>query len=298
MTESLQVEIDPAAGFCFGVARAVHMAEEQLKAHGSIWCLGSLVHNNQEVLRLENMGLKVIGRQDLKELSNTRVLIRAHGEPPETYAIALKNNIELIDATCKVVLRLQGRIHKDFNASRDEGGQLVIYGKQGHPEVDGLMGQTAGKAILIDDSDEESLARIDFSKPISLYCQTTQSLEGYARLVNAIKAKIKKQEAPRAGFSAHDTICRQVAGRGPRLREFAGKHDVMVFVSGRESSNGRFLFDICRKTNAHSYMVSGPEEVQEQWFHPADKVGVSGATSTPQWLMEAVADRINSFSRH
>lgn len=297
MIESLNVEIDPAAGFCFGVARAVSMAEEQLKNHGSIYCLGSLVHNNKEVVRLEKMGLKVISRDDLKDLANTRVLIRAHGEPPETYQLALKNNIELIDATCKVVLRLQGRIRKDFAAFSPKEGQLVIYGKQGHPEVDGLMGQTGGQAILVNDSDPESLSRIDFSRPISLYCQTTQSLEGYARLVAAIKTRIRQQEDPAIEFSAHDTICRQVAGRGPRLRDFAKNHDVMVFVSGRESSNGRFLFDICRKTNPNSYMVSEPDEVQSLWFHTADRVGISGATSTPQWLMEAVAERIRSLAR-
>lgn len=295
MESSLIVDIDPAAGFCFGVARAVALAEQQLKTYGSIYCLGSIVHNNKEVQRLEQMGLKIISHDDLKKLSGTRVLIRAHGEPPETYRIAQQNDIELIDATCKVVLRLQSRIKKDFLSSAEHNRQVVIYGKKGHPEVDGLMGQTLDQAILVNDNDLESLDQIDYSKSVILYCQTTQSLEGYARLVNVIKERIADQQTGTECFTAHDTICRQVAGRGPRLEKFAQSHDVVIFVSGNESSNGRFLFEMCKKVNPDSYKVSGPEEVSEDWFTAGNRVGVSGATSTPQWLMDQVSEKVKSF---
>ena len=295
MTHALNVHIDPAAGFCFGVAKAVASAEQALGAHRSLYCLGGLVHNEQEMQRLEAMGLVVIDREQLQRLHNTRVLIRAHGEPPETYRIARENNIELIDATCKVVLKLQSRIRKDFDDSLETDGQVVIFGKPGHPEVEGLMGQTGGKAILVRDDSPESLAPIDFSKPIVLYCQTTQSLDDYTRLVDTIKDRIRNQHHGPVGFASHDTICRQVAGRGPRLQSFARQHDVVVFVSGKESSNGRFLFSMCKQVNPRSHMVSGPDEVARDWFQPGDRVGVSGATSTPAWLMEKVAEKIQSF---
>lgn len=292
MSKSLSVEIDPSAGFCFGVANAVRVAEEQLAAYGSLYCLGSLVHNQREVQRLEKLGLKIINRNDLEHLSDTRVLIRAHGEPPETYALALQNRIELIDATCRVVLRLQTRIREDHEAARSAGGQLVIYGKKGHPEVDGLMGQTRGEAVLIEEHSASSLEKIDFSRPITLYCQTTQSLEGYTKLVEAIKQRIEALHFPAGMLQAHDTICRQVSGRGPRLQKFARNHDAVAFVSGRDSSNGKFLFDICQKANARSYFVEGPEDIDSGWFLSAETVGVSGATSTPLWLMELVAEKI------
>jgi 4-hydroxy-3-methylbut-2-en-1-yl diphosphate reductase len=296
MTPGLKVNVDPSAGFCFGVAKAVDSAEEAIRQYGHLYCLGSLVHNEQEMQRLKTMGLEVIDRKQLRLLRDTRVLIRAHGEPPETYRIARENNIELIDATCKVVLKLQSRIRNDHGATLEKGGQVVIFGKPGHPEVEGLMGQTCGKAILVSDSSPESLAPIDFSKPIILYCQTTQSLDGYTRLVDAIKERTRISQHGQVDFAPHDTICRQVAGRGPRIEAFAREHDVMVFVSGKESSNGRFLFSLCQQVNPRSHMVSEPDEVKKEWFRAGDRAGVSGATSTPAWLMEKVAEKIQSFT--
>lgn len=295
MKLSLQVEVDKAAGFCFGVEKAVELAEKQLSTHGSIYCLGSLVHNKREVQRLENAGLKIISHDDMQKLHNTRVLIRAHGEPPETYSLALKNNIELIDATCKVVLKLQSRIKNDFLSGHEQNAQLVIYGKKNHPEVEGLMGQTNGKAILISDNEPDSINRIDFSRNINLYCQTTQSIEGYVRLVDEIKSRIKCNKHADTQLSAHDTICRQVSGRGPKLEAFAGLKDVIIFVSGQESSNGRFLFERCKQFNIRSYMISGPDDINKKWFNAGDRVGVSGATSTPQWQMQEVASLLAEF---
>lgn len=276
----MRVEIDPQSGFCFGVVYAIEMAEDYLDTHGDLYCLGDIVHNDKEVKRLEAKGLRIIDHDDLHQLQDATVLIRAHGEPPETYKTALENNIELIDASCPVVLKLQNRVRHAFNEDR----QIVILGKHGHAEVNGLIGQIQEDAIVI--SSEEEADKLDISKPISLFSQTTKSTQ----LLYKIKEKL---EAKGAEFSFNDTICRQVSNREPQLRKFADQHDVLVFVSGKKSSNGRALHATCQQVNAQSHFISGIEELDPQWFEGVESVGVCGATSTPMWLMEEVASAIN-----
>lgn len=288
---SMQIEIDRQSGFCFGVVYAIQMAEEQLAAHGELYCLGDIVHNNMEVERLEAKGLKIIDHDQLKDLHNTRVLIRAHGEPPETYRTAIENNIDLIDASCPVVLKLQHRVREGFLESEDDGGQLVIYGKENHAEVKGLMGQAEGKAILVRGLGD--LDKIDYTKPIHLFSQTTQSTKGFEEISNEIRRRL---EGNTRNFSvqldSNDTLCRQVSNREPQLRRFSEKHDVVVFVAGKKSANGKVLFEVCKEVNPHTYFAQGPEELQPEWFENANSVGICGATSTPMWLMEAVAKSI------
>lgn len=288
----MQITIDQQSGFCFGVVNAISIAEEELDKHGSLYCLGDIVHNNEEVKRLQQKGLVIITHEELHQLSNTRVLIRAHGEPPETYRLALKQNIQLVDASCPVVLRLQNKIRKGFETLFPEDGQIVIFGKEGHAEVNGLWGQTQGKGIVIG-NERSNLDRIDYTKPIALYSQTTQDIGAYENLIQEIKDRIVQ-----AGglvdeqLQVYDTICRQVANRGPQLAEFAAKHQVVIFVSGKKSSNGQYLYQICKASNANTYMVSNAEEIDLQWFQAITQVGICGATSTPMWLMEQVAAHI------
>lgn len=275
------IEIDKGSGFCFGVTTAINKAEEELNRGVPLYCLGDIVHNDQECERLEKMGLITINHDEFARLKNVKVLLRAHGEPPETYAIAKRNNIEIIDATCPVVLRLQKRIKQEYD--NNESGrekQIVIYGKNGHAEVLGLVGQTNGKAIVIEKLEE--VDKIDLSKDIRLYSQTTKSLDEFRQIVSYIENNISEG----ASFLYFDTICRQVANRMPNIREFAASHDVVLFVCGHKSSNGKILFHECKSVNHKTYQVDKPEEIEHSWFYGAKSIGICGATSTPKWLMD------------
>jgi len=277
----MKVEIDEHSGFCFGVVYAIEMAEDYLDEKGTLYCLGDIVHNDKEVQRLEAKGLKIIDHEDLRALKDTTVLIRAHGEPPETYRLALENNIELIDASCPVVLKLQNRVRNAY----EEDAQIIIYGKPGHAEVNGLIGQTQQKAIIV--TREEDIEKIDFSRPISLFSQTTKSTEGFYKIKNLIEQRAET-------FKSNDTICRQVSNRDPQLRVFSTKFDVIIFVSGKKSSNGKVLYEVCKSVNPHSYFISDESELNNEWFDSVESVGICGATSTPMWLMEKVANAIRT----
>jgi 4-hydroxy-3-methylbut-2-enyl diphosphate reductase len=285
------IEIDPQSGFCFGVVYAIQMAEEQLAEHGELYCLGDIVHNNMEVERLQAKGLKIIDNEQLKDLHNTRVLIRAHGEPPETYRTAIENNIDLIDASCPVVLKLQHRVREGFLDTVADGGQLVIYGKEGHAEVKGLMGQADGKAILV--TGLHDLDKIDYTKPIHFFSQTTQSTKGFEEIVNEIRRRLQgNTENFSVQLETNDTLCRQVSNREPQLRRFSEKHDVVVFVAGKKSANGKVLYEVCKEVNPRTYFAQDGGELQAEWFDGAQSVGICGATSTPMWLMESVSKAI------
>ena len=287
----MTVEIDEGTGFCFGVVNAIRKAEEELGRSGRLYCLGDIVHNAAEVERLRRKGLETITHADLENLHGVKVLLRAHGEPPATYELARRNGIEIIDATCPVVLQLQRRIKASADEGRREAAEkerqplIVIYGKPGHAEVNGLVGQTGGEAVVV--SSLEDMEKIDFSRDIRLYSQTTKPLDGFRQIVEYIRSR-KGDE----GFEWHDTICRQVANRIPRIREFARRHDVVIFVSGAKSSNGRVLFEECRKVNPRSYLVSDASQLQPQWMEGVERVGICGATSTPRWLMAEVAQAL------
>ncbi|MCI6209352.1 MAG: 4-hydroxy-3-methylbut-2-enyl diphosphate reductase [Prevotella sp.] len=280
----LQIEIDSGSGFCFGVTTAIKKAEEKLADGNTLYCLGDIVHNGMEVERLHANGLVTINHEELDRLHDVKVLLRAHGEPPETYALAEENHIDIIDATCPVVLQLQRRIKKQFDANPQ--AQIVIFGKNGHAEVLGLVGQTCGKAIVVENV--EDVARLDYSRDIYLYSQTTKSLDGFHRVIDYIQAHI----APTATFRSFDTICRQVANRMPNIGSFASRHDIIVFVCGRKSSNGKVLFNECRRVNPNSHLIEKPEEIDMTWFDGLASVGICGATSTPKWLMEQCRDYI------
>lgn len=282
----IKVEIDEGSGFCFGVVTAIHKAEEELAKGETLYCLGDIVHNSREVERLKAMGLITINRDEFRQLRNAKVLLRAHGEPPETYQIAHKNNIEIIDATCPVVLRLQKRINQEFRKEDFEAKQIVIYGKNGHAEVLGLVGQTGGQAIVIESAEEAK--KLDFTKSIRLFSQTTKSLDEFQEIVEYIKLHI----SPDATFEYYDTICRQVANRMPNLREFAATHDLIFFVSGKKSSNGKMLFEECLKVNANSHLIDNEKEIDPSLLRNVESIGVCGATSTPKWLMEKIHDHI------
>ena len=286
----IKVEIDEGSGFCFGVVTAINKAEEELAKGETLYCLGDIVHNSREVERLKTMGLITINREEFKQLRNAKVLLRAHGEPPETYMIARENNIEIIDATCPVVLRLQKRIKQEFlqDAANDEK-QIVIYGKNGHAEVLGLGGQTDGKAIVIEKAEE--VKKLDLNKSVRLFSQTTKSLDEFQEIV----AYIKQNISPEATFEYYDTICRQVANRMPKLREFAATHDLIFFVSGKKSSNGKMLFEECLKVNANSHLIDNEKEIDPSLLQNVQSIGVCGATSTPKWLMEKIYSHIQSL---
>lgn len=291
----MRIEVDDNSGFCFGVVTAIEKAEEQLEKSGTLYCLGDIVHNASEVERLRVRGLMTITHAELRTLKDATVLLRAHGEPPSTYSVAEENNIRVIDATCPVVLQLQRRIKEAYaeNLRRRESGEttemplILIYGKEGHAEVNGLVGQTNGEAIVIQNADD--LDSIDLSRDILLYSQTTKSLDGFRHIVEEIKAR--KQTG---GFEYFDTICRQVANRLSKLREFAASHDAIVFVSGAKSSNGKVLFEECRKVNARSYLVSDGSGLDMSLLDGADSIGICGATSTPRWLMADIAELIKN----
>ena len=279
------IEIDSDSGFCFGVVNAIRKAEEELRKGGTLYCLGDIVHNSREVERLKAMGLVTINHEEFARLHDAKVLLRAHGEPPETYATARRNHIEIIDATCPVVLKLQKRIKQEHDAGGQDK-QIVIYGKNGHAEVLGLVGQTEGKAIVIEQLQEVS--KLDFSKSIRLYSQTTKSLDEFRHIVDYIKAHI----SPQATFEYYDTICRQVANRIPNIRRFAAGHDLIFFVSGKKSSNGKMLFTECLKVNPNSHLIDSAGEIDRTLLSGARSIGICGATSTPKWLMEQVSAAI------
>lgn len=288
----LKVEIDNGSGFCFGVTTAIKKAEEQLSAHGELYCLGDIVHNGREVERLRQMGLHTVEHEDLPGLSSCKVMLRAHGEPPQTYEQAEKYNIQLIDATCPVVLHLQRRIKAEYDENQGQQLQIVIYGKNGHAEVIGLVGQTNGTAIVVENLNDAS--RLDFSRGISLYSQTTMSLAGFREIVDFIMNEMKAR-GTESQFRFFDTICRQVANRISDIRTFASNHDVIVFVCGKKSSNGRILYNECLQQNPQTHMVEQPKEIQPEWFNESSSVGICGATSTPKWLMEQCADAIRNM---
>lgn len=277
------IEIDDSSGFCFGVTTAISKAEEELKKTGRLYCLGDIVHNSDEVERLRSIGLVTITHEQMAELHDVKVLLRAHGEPPSTYELARRNNIEIIDATCPVVLRLQRRIKDTY--SHSPRPQIVIYGKKGHAEVVGLVGQTQGDAIVVENTDQ--LASVDMARDIALYSQTTKSLEGFSEMIDAIAAG--KSDATK--FEYYDTICRQVANRVEKLKDFAANHHTVLFVAGEKSSNGRILYGHCHDANPRTYLVSNENHLQPEWLADADSIGICGATSTPRWLMENVKRR-------
>lgn len=282
------IEIDPDSGFCFGVVTAINKAEEELKQGDTIYCLGDIVHNSDEVERLERKGLVTITHKDMENLRNVKVLLRAHGEPPSTYELARRNNIEIIDATCPVVLQLQKRI-KAAAERNNPDMQIVIYGKEGHAEVNGLVGQTAGKAIVVQGMDE--LHKINPDADIELYSQTTMSVHGFSQICNEIQAK----KNPESQFHCYDTICRQVANRAPKLKQFAQEHSLILFVSGKKSSNGKFLFSECQAVNPDSHLISNASEIDPEWLTGKQSIGICGATSTPRWLMEDVRDAVSKM---
>ncbi len=283
------VTIDPGSGFCFGVTTAINKAEEELARGNRLYCLGDIVHNSEEVSRLHSLGMETITHEDLNSLHNVRVLLRAHGEPPSTYSVAQDNEIEIIDATCPVVLQLQRRVKQCY---REHGNavQIVIYGKKGHAEVNGLVGQTDGNAIVIENV--EGIEVLDFNRDIYLFSQTTKSIEGFNSMHEAISRRLA--EGTRLTF--YDTICRQVANRVARLREYASEHDLVLFVSGAKSSNGRVLYNECLDVNPNTHMVSNENDVDPRWFDGISSVGVCGATSTPRWLMERVKECAIQYS--
>ncbi|PSL05669.1 4-hydroxy-3-methylbut-2-enyl diphosphate reductase [Cecembia rubra] len=293
----MEVSIDKNSGYCFGVEFAIKMAEDEMDVSDRLYCLGDIVHNDMEVKRLRKKGLVVIDREQLQELSDCKVLIRAHGEPPETYKLAIENNIELIDASCPVVLKLQHRVKTAFDKMEKEQGQIVIYGKKGHAEVIGLTGQTLEKAIVV--MEDKDLDKIDYSRPVTLFSQTTKSTKGFYELKSKIEERIvaAKGELNEVDFYANDSICRQVSNREPQLQRFSQENDVIIFVSGKKSSNGRALYQVCKIENERSYFVENETEIDPSWFKPNDKVGICGATSTPMWLMEQVMQHIQSLEQ-
>jgi 4-hydroxy-3-methylbut-2-enyl diphosphate reductase len=302
----LLVEIDDGSGFCFGVTTAIKKAEEELAAGGTLYCLGDIVHNGMECERLRKLGLVTINHEEMSQLHHVKVLLRAHGEPPETYELARRNNIEIIDATCPVVLQLQKKIKRQYEAPlstpegdtkasprgglEGAGASIVIFGKRGHAEVLGLVGQTQGKAIVIESFDE--VEKLDYTKDIYLYSQTTKSLDEFHRIIEYIQAHI----APNATFRSFDTICRSVANRMPNISSFANRHDLILFVCGRKSSNGKVLFSECKRVNDNTHLIEGPDEIDPAWLDGIKTVGICGATSTPKWLMEQCSDRIKELS--
>lgn len=281
------IEIDNKSGFCFGVVNAIKIAEESLKIGKQLYSLGNIVHNEAEIERLKKMGLKTISHSEFFSLADCKVLIRAHGEPPSTYKYAAENNIELVEATCPVVLKLQQRVKLADEKMQKINGQIVIFGHKGHAEINGLIGQTLNEVILIENKTE--LNKIDFHRPIVLFSQTTKSVDDFREIAQIIKDKSKY-----GNYEIHDTVCRQVSNRMPHLKEFAKRFELIIFVGGKQSSNAKVLFDICLKENNNSKFISLAEELKIEWFSGIKSVGICGATSTPQWLMNDVAQEIKN----
>ncbi len=288
----LSVEIDNDSGFCFGVTTAIKKAEEELAKGSTLYCLGDIVHNGMECERLRNMGLVTIDHEQMAQLHHVKVLLRAHGEPPATYELARRNDIEIIDATCPVVLKLQKRIKQQYEAPSGavEGASIVIFGKKGHAEVLGLVGQTEGHATVIESYDE--VKKLDLEHDIYLYSQTTKSLDEFHRII----AYIQQHIVPTATFKSFDTICRSVANRMGGISQFAVRHDLILFVCGRKSSNGKVLFNECLRVNPNSHLIEGPEAIDASWLQGIKTVGICGATSTPKWLMEQCRDAIEAMA--
>lgn len=284
----MQIEIDSGSGFCFGVTTAIRKAEEELAKGTTLYCLGDIVHNGMECERLRQLGLITIDHEQMAQLRDVKVLLRAHGEPPETYEMARRNNIEIIDATCPVVLQLQKKIKRQYESGAPS---IVIFGKPGHAEVMGLVGQTGGNAIVIAHFDD--VKKLDFSRDIYLYSQTTKSLDEFHRIISYIQEHI----SPEAHFQSFDTICRQVANRMPNISAFAARHDLILFVCGRKSSNGRVLFEECQRVNPNSHLIEGAGEIDPSWLEGISSVGICGATSTPKWLMEQCRDYLMASSK-
>lgn len=282
------IEIDKDSGFCFGVTAAIGKAEEQLASDGSLYCLGDIVHNSDEVERLQAKGLRTITHDMLAGLHDVKVLLRAHGEPPSTYELARRNNIHIIDATCPVVLKLQERIKSACDRT-DRQPQIVIYGKLGHAAVNGLVGQTDGRAIVVEDI--AGLDKVDFSRDIALYSQTTKSLEGFRTIIE----EIKRRKSPETNFESFDTICRRVSNRVDHLKKFAADHEVILFVAGSKSSNGKILYNHCLAVNPRTHLLSNASHLDPAWLDDAETIGICGATSTPRWLMEQVRDRADEL---
>ena len=285
----MEIEIDNGSGFCFGVTTAINKAEEELAHGGTLYCLGDIVHNGMECERLRQMGLITINHDDLRDLHDVKVLLRAHGEPPSTYELARRNNIEIIDATCPVVLQLQKRIKTQYDSNSQQptaNSQIVIFGKKGHAEVLGLVGQTQSTAIVIENFDE--VTRLDFTRDIYLYSQTTKSLNEFHLIIDYIQSHM----ASGATFKSFDTICRNVANRMPSISQFATRHDLILFVCGRKSSNGKVLYNECLRVNANTHLIEGPEEIDPAWLKDIKTIGICGATSTPKWLMEQCRDEL------
>jgi len=292
--KNMQIEIDNGSGFCFGVTTAIKKAEEELAQGETLYCLGDIVHNGMECERLRQMGLVTINHDGMRDLHDVKVLLRAHGEPPATYELARQNNIEIIDATCPVVLKLQKRIKEQYDENlkpqtSNLKPQIVIFGKKGHAEVLGLVGQTQSSAIVIENFDE--VTKLDFSQDIYLYSQTTKSLDEFHRIVAYIQAHI----SPQAKFQSFDTICRSVANRMPNISQFAARHDLILFVCGKKSSNGKVLYNECLRVNPNTHQIEGPEEINADWLKDIQTVGICGATSTPKWLMEQCRDELLRF---
>ena len=299
----IQIEIDNGSGFCFGVTTAIKKAEEELAQGETLYCLGDIVHNGMECERLRQMGLITINHEDMKNLHDVKVLLRAHGEPPATYELARQNNIEIIDATCPVVLKLQKRIKEQYDEnlqyptsnlqspSADLQPQIVIFGKKGHAEVLGLVGQTESTAIVIENFDE--VKKLDFSRDIYLYSQTTKSLDEFHRIISYIQSHISSE----ATFRSFDTICRSVANRMPNISQFATRHDLILFVCGRKSSNGKVLYNECLRVNPNTHLIEGPGEIEPDWLNNIETVGICGATSTPKWLMEQCRDKLLNIEK-
>ena len=290
----MKITIDAYSGFCFGVVYAIEMAESVLKSEDSLYCLGDIVHNNKEVERLNALGLKIINHNDLNNLKNCKVLIRAHGEPPSTYELALKNNIQLLDASCPVVLKLQHQIKGGYEEIKEIDGQVVIFGKQGHAEVVGLLGQTNNNAIVV--ANIEDLQKIDFSKSIYIYSQTTKSPKAYEDITLEIEKRVRMSSNSDLKYIVNDTLCRQVSGREPQLKQFSNANDVIIFVSGKKSSNGKMLYQSCKNENQNSYFISDINELKSDWFSGVTSVGICGATSTPRWLMDSVQKAIDKIA--
>lgn len=289
----MKVTVDQNSGYCFGVEFAIQMAEDEMEQNDKeLYCLGDIVHNDMEVKRLYNKGLRIINNEQLKDLHDCKVLIRAHGEPPETYALALKNNIELIDASCPVVLKLQNRVRQAYDKMDSQEGQVVIFGKQDHAEIVGLTGQTNNEAIIV--LEESDLDKIDFKKPATLFSQTTKSTKAFYNLKSKIEERFvtENKHNGEVKFEAHDSICRQVSNREPQMETFSKLHDVILFVSGKKSSNGKALHKVCKDNNERSYFIENSSEINPDWFQKDDSIGICGATSTPMWLMEEVAESV------
>ncbi len=291
----MKISIEEKSGFCFGVTRVIRMAEEILDSGEHLYCLGQIVHNESEVKRLIEKGIRFIEKEEFEQLHNVRVLIRAHGEPPETYRIAEKNNISLIDGTCPIVKKLQQKIRTRYESVKD-GSQIIIYGKKDHPEVVGLTGQTDNKALVI--SDPDKLHDIPLKGKVSLYSQTTMDTEGFNRLREALRERMRMEDSADPEPDINDTICRHISHRQPGIRKFAARNDVIIFVAGKKSSNGKVLFEVCKSVNDRSYLVSFPGEVHKEWLSNASSAGVCGATSTPRWLLEAVAEKVAEFTKN